>query len=113
VRGAVAASQLVLENDASNGIAYSTSDSLPIPAGGSLNQVDVVGHSEPSVKRCKGSFGSPSAPEGVVCIYPSGLSNAVGLSGVGLSRFGFRLTWLAPNESVQTSVAATWAYTDD
>ena len=110
VRGAIASSELVLPNDASGGIAYATSGSLPMQAPSTITQADVVGSDEPAGHRCTGSFTSPSAPEGVLCVYPSGASNAAGFQADGLARFGFRLSWIAPKESVQTSFAATWAY---
>jgi len=113
VRGAIAFSQLVLPNDAGGGIQFATSESLPMPAASPIVQADVVGFHEPVGHRCTGSFTSPSAPEGVLCVYPSILSNAAGLRAEGLSRFGFRFSWLATKEAVQTSVSATWAYRED
>jgi hypothetical protein len=84
-----------------------------MPAASQLNELDVVGFFEPEGDRCLGSFTSPSAPPGVLCVYPSNLSNATALRATGNSRFGFSLSWFAPNDAVQTSGRATWAYTED
>jgi len=63
--------------------------------------------------KCTGSFENPTAPIGIVCIYPSAISNAEEIRGYAIpndaGRQGFALEWEGPLAG-QSRVEATYAY---
>lgn len=61
---------------------------------------------------CTGSYTTPTAPPGKVCIYPSTLSNVTMLRGNALRRNGFEIEWRSvPSLTGRTEVQGSWAYT--
>lgn len=62
--------------------------------------------------RCTGSAVAPTAPRGVLCMYPIDLDNAASVRGdaVGDTGEGFLLLWVAPAAN-DTLINAAWAYT--
>jgi hypothetical protein len=106
------------DDDAGAGGAdFGETQTFPIPAPQPVSSPDVVidGGDDDGANRCTGTADAPSAPAGVVCIYPvatfnvSGFQGLSAVSGAG-SRFGFQIRWTAPNAD-DTLVEASWAYT--
>ena len=64
---------------------------------------------------CTGTLTAPTAPAGKVCIYVAGGDNATEVNGysiipgTGASRFGFKLSWTAPDAG-DTFIDAVWVY---
>lgn len=61
---------------------------------------------------CSGSYTSPTAPPGKVCVYPSTLQNVILLRANALSKGGFEVEWRSvPSVNASTEMQASWAYT--
>jgi hypothetical protein len=95
---------------------FAVVETFPVPAPQPVSNQDVVvdGVDDDGANRCTGTADAPSAPPGVICIYPKNLANASGFAGLGTpsgtgSRFGFEFSWVAPNAG-DTRVFASWAY---
>ena len=92
-------------------------ETFPIPAPQPVEDANIVvdGGDDDEANRCTGTAAAPSAPPGVVCIYPTGVVlNAIGFRGKdvivgGSSRFGFELLWAAADPG-DTLLQAIWAY---
>lgn len=92
-------------------------ETFPVPAPQPVNDANVVvdGGDDDEANRCTGTPEAPSAPPGVVCIYPTSVvANATGFRGKdvivgGSSRFGFELLWAAEDPG-DTLLQAIWAY---
>lgn len=95
----------------------STGVTLPIPAPTALDDAHVVvkGGADNGDASCQGSYSAPSAPSGIVCVYPASDTNAANERGVvpgsRATRYGFVVAWDAVSSTIPTQFEGAWAYT--
>jgi hypothetical protein len=89
--------------------------SLPIPAPVALDSEHVLVAGVTDNGRCKGSYKSPTAPDGYVCIYVNFIENATGPEGFvpfgQPTPYGFGVFVKAAAKGSSSDVEGDWAYT--
>lgn len=99
---------------------WSALGSLPAKATKTLAAADIIlvssdgSQSGNAASTCTGSAAAPTAPQGKLCIYSVGTTNAAGISATPVPATGsegaFEVSWTAPTAGA-TSFIAVWAYT--
>jgi hypothetical protein len=89
--------------------------SLPIPAPVAIDNFHVFVAGVTDKGACTGSYASPTAPGGYVCIYVNFIIQATGLvgfvPGAESTPYGFGLAWDAAGKGTSSDVQGDWAYT--
>ena len=113
IRGVVGAA-VPANHQNQEAIGYET---FPIPAPVALDNghVNVVGGSDSTPAQCTGSYASPTAAAGYVCIYPAprSFNNGTGQGFVpfgAATKYGFAVEF-TPTQDVRSALQGVWAYT--
>jgi hypothetical protein len=78
--------------------------------------ITVDGGSDENSNVCQGSPSIPLAPPGMVCVYPTTITNATNIRGLEMAENGgfyggFRIAWEPTGANQLSAVEATWGYT--